>query len=54
MTTPSDWVEELSESQKDFKLTHIPCGAEITGGADTPENAQLMIQNNKSGHVCSV
>lgn len=55
MTTPTDdWVEELSESRKDFTLTHTPCGAVLTGGADTPENAQLMIENNKSGHVCSV
>lgn len=54
MTTPSDWVVELSESQKDFKMTHTPCGAVLTGGADNPENAQIMITNNQNGHVCSV
>ena len=52
---PAEWlVESLYGGEKDFKLTHIPCGAVLTVGADTPENAQTMISNNQNGHVCSV
>lgn len=51
---PSDWVVELSNNDKDFKLTHTPCSATITGGSDTAENAQAMIVNNQTEHVCSV
>lgn len=50
-----EWVVEyLYGGQKDFSMTHTPCGATLTGGADTPENAQIMITNNQNEHFCSV
>ena len=49
-----EWTVNLSESQKDFTMTHNPCGANYSGSAESSENANIMIDNNKSGHTCSV
>lgn len=46
------WTEEFTnDAQTEFRLTCSVCDGVITGGADTPENALSMIQNNEQNHV---
>lgn len=55
-TVPSDWTLEYlyPPSEKDFRITHVPCTGVYEGGADTAQNAEKMINNNISKHECSV
>lgn len=51
-----DWVLNFDneDTKRDFRLHHLVCDGTITGSAMNADLAQIMIDNNKTNHVCSV